>query len=107
LIRRRLKERNASLNQIRMEGINIGGEGGEEGCRSSAWRRRGLALELHAGSIDLQDDEGQPFDLEPDGLVVLELHGQAQHVVVEDPGLLQVRYEQDDGSHVLDGGVHG
>src|SRR5215469_907509 len=81
-----------------MKCINIFGKAGKEGCRSSARSRGGLALQLHAGTIDLQHDKGQPFDLKSDGLVVLELHVQTQHLVVEDLGLLQVLYEQDDGS---------
>src|SRR5215470_18696320 len=89
-----------------MKRTNIFGKGGQEGCRSSARSRCGRAVQLHAGTIDLQHDEGQTFDLESDGLVVLELHVQTQHLVVEDLGLLQIRYEYDDGSHVLDGSVH-
>jgi hypothetical protein len=80
-----------------MQRINIVGEGSHEGCRPCAGSRRGFALQLHTGTIDLQHDEGQPFDFETDGLVVLELHVQTQHLVVEGLGPRQVCYEQDDG----------
>src|SRR5215469_4030725 len=65
-----------------------------------------LALQLLTGTIDLQNDEGHPFDLEADGLGVLELHIQAQHTVIEGPRPLQVLHEQDDGSHIIEGGDH-
>src|SRR5215475_144636 len=89
-----------------MKSINIVGEGGEEGCRSCAGGHRRLALQLHPGTIDLQHDEGQLPDLKAHRLGVFELHVQTEQLVVKELGLLQVLDKQDDGSYVLNGGVH-